>query len=47
MHNRIVEDSLENTLSCVPKGQGVTPNLSGKWTEMHAKSAVVHFEQSS
>ena len=28
------EDSLENTLNCVPKVQGVKPNLSGKWTEM-------------
>ena len=32
--NRTAEDSLENTLSCVPKVQGDEPNLSGKWTEM-------------
>jgi hypothetical protein len=34
MHKLIVEDSLENTLNCVPKVQGdVSLNLSGKRTE--------------
>ena len=37
--DRKAEDSLENTLSCVPKVQGDEPNLSGKRTEMLAMQA--------
>ena len=33
MKRPAVEDSLENTFSCVPKVQGSKPNLSGKRTE--------------
>ena len=33
MKKPVVEDSLENTFSCVPKVQGDMPNLSGKRTE--------------
>ena len=29
------EDSLENTFSCVPKVQGIMPNLSGKRTGIY------------
>ena len=35
------EDSLENTLNCVPKVQGGTLNLSGKRTEKYAKVRAV------
>ena len=39
--DRKAEDSLENTFSCVPKVQGVMPNLSGKWTETQIKRPVM------
>ena len=44
MKKPVVEDSLENTFSCVPKVQGDMPNLSGKRTE--TQDAYICAEQS-
>ena len=37
----LAEDSLENTLSCVPKVQGTFPKLSGKRTETLARMVIM------
>ena len=47
MRDRKDEDSLENTFSCVPKVQGVMPNLSGERTEMLDSVLLCTLEQSS